>query len=143
MIQSVILMYSQYDKNYKISNIFKIIWMTYRLININFNLKFWFIDTAVFLFMTILIKKISKNRIKTNVFLSIVSILIYSIFIDIACYFMMPIFSNGVDLFRYILNGLVFNYKSIFLNLIIFCIINITIKIFNKNKSKSGTKQLI
>ena len=145
MFNSVILMFSQYGQNRKISNIFSLVWVLHVIASalFNFNLTFSLVNISVFLFVTGVIYCISKNCPNVNTILSIGSILIYSLFVDIICYYVLPSWINGQPLIQYIINGLLFNLKYIFSNAAVFWAVILCSKIFEKNKIKNlRTKQI-
>ena len=67
------------------------------------------INASVFLSVSIIINFV-KNR-KVNTVLSIVSILIWSIIIDIICFYMFPMMRINHSLIHYIFQGILFNYR--------------------------------
>lgn len=107
---------SSFNKNRKISLVFMIGWIAYVIINQLYLGLFPIMNAIVFLVVTISINLI-KNK-KANTLLSIFSILIWSIIIDIICYYMYPLFSTNQNIFEYIWQGILFNYKYIFSNII-------------------------
>lgn len=143
MLNSLILMFSQYDKNRKVSTIFKILWVLYAIAAsfFNFNLLFSAINISVFLFMTGAIHYISKIYHKINAILSVCSILIYSLFIDIICYYILPSWAEGQSLIQYITNGFLFNYKYVFLNAAVFALIVLCSKLFKRYKIRKFEDQ--
>ena len=153
MIHSLILMSSSYRYNNKNLNIiFKLIWLIYLILKFSydFNLTFLFINLGTFLFVSGLIYHVSKFCSKLNKILSVTSILVYSFFIDILCYYMFPTLSNGQSLFTYVMNGFLFNYKYVFSNICLFLLFKVLHdKIFSyKNNyyylfAKSGFKKSV
>ena len=74
---------------------------------------------------------------KGNIFISVFSILIYSVLIDILGYFLYPQFVYGVSLFEYILNGIAFNYKGLIIASVVCLGIGLCIHLQGvKNESK-------
>ena len=132
MINSLFMLGSSYNKDRKISIIFMIAWVLYMIIGNKVILgnTFVLINAGVFLGICLSINLI-KNK-KINTVLSIISILIWSIIIDTICYFMYPTMSIGQNLFTYIWQGILFNYKYIGFNMIAICIINGVDLILNK-----------
>ena len=123
MINSILLMISQYGKNKKISNIFKILWLFYVAISqiINFNLPFFLVNLSTFIMVTGITKFVCEFNRRFYSVMSILSILFYSIFIDSICYFVLPEWvPRGLTLFGYILSGISFNLKYTFLNLVLY-----------------------
>lgn len=122
MLHSIVLMFSQYNKNRKISNIFKVSWILYATAAAFFNSNPWFslVNASVFMLVTGFVYYISKVCPKINAFLSVGSILIYSLFVDIVCYYALPNWSVGQSLASYVMSGFLFNYKYVFLNVAVF-----------------------
>ena len=136
MINSLFMLGSSYNKDRKISIIFIIAWVLYMIIGNKFILgnTFVLINAGVFLGICLSINLI-KNK-KINTVLSIISILIWSIIIDTICYFMYPTMSIGQNVFTYIWQGILFNYKYIFSNIIAVCLINCVIWIIDNIEIK-------
>lgn len=142
MINSLFMLGGSYNKDRKISILFVTAWILYMLINYDFSLGLAFplINAIVLLTVTIVINLISNKKV--NTIMSIFSILIWSIIIDIICFYMFPMMSAGQSLINYILQGILFNYKYIFVNIVAICGINLIIllkkniiKRFSKNKN--------
>lgn len=142
MINSLFMLGGSYNKDRKISILFLTAWILYMLINYDFSLGLAFplINAIVLLTVTISINLISNKKV--NTIMSIFSILIWSIIIDIVCFYMFPMMSAGQSLINYILQGILFNYKYIFINIVAICGINLIIllkkniiKRFSKNKN--------
>lgn len=123
MINSLFMLGSSYNKNKVISIVSIIAWIIYMFIgNMNGSLGlFPIINALVFLSICGSIRLV-KNK-KLNTILSIFSILIWSIVIDIICYFIYPIMNGTNDIFSYIFQGILFNYKYIFLNIFVVFIV--------------------
>lgn len=134
MLHSIILMFSQYSKNRKISNIFKVIWILYAIAALFFNPNPWFllVNVSVFMLVTGFVYCISKFYPKINAFLSVGSILIYSLFVDIVCYYALPNWAVGQSLAGYVMNGFLFNYKYLFLNVAVFGAVSLCSAILKK-----------
>ena len=118
MINSLFMLGSSYNKNKIVSCIFFIAWIVYMLIgsDLSLGLTFPIINAIVFIIISISINLI-KNR-KLNTILSVFSILIWSIVIDIICYFLYPMMVGEQSIFSYIFQGILFNGKYIFSNII-------------------------
>ena len=122
MINSIFMLGSSYNRNKKISIIFMLGWILYMIIQQSrTGMTFPIINTIVFLIVTISINLV-KNK-KINTVLSVFSILIWSIIIDIICYYLYPLFSLNQNIFGYIWQGILFNYKYIFSNIMAVCFI--------------------
>ena len=116
MLNSLFMLGSSFNKNRKVSLVFMIGWVAYIIINQLYLGLFPIVNAIVFLVVTVSINLI-KNK-KVNTILSIFPILIWSITIDIICYYMYPLFSSNQNIFEYIWQGILFNYKYIFSNII-------------------------
>ena len=118
MINSLFMLGSSYNKNKIVSCIFFIAWIVYMLIgsDLSLGLTFPIINAIVFIIISISINLV-KNR-KLNTILSVFSILIWSTVIDIICYFLYPMMVGEQSIFSYIFQGILFNGKYIFYNII-------------------------
>ena len=116
MINSLLMLGGSSNK--KISKVFIVTWLAYMVFgsNLSLGLTFPIINGITFLAITLLISKIKNN--KANTALSIASILIWSVTIDIICYYLYPTMSSNITLINYIFNGILFNYKYIFTNVL-------------------------
>ena len=144
MLHSLILMFSQYRESKICVKIFRIVWIVCAILSSVFsnNLIFFVVNLSVFFLITLFIKKNSKFFPKLNMFLSTFSILLYSLFVDLICYYLFPLWGQEITLFQYIINGLVFNFKYVVTNMITHIILNL--KIFKKgtNINQCYKKQL-
>ena len=124
MVNSLFMLGGAYNKNRKISIAFIFGWIIYMIINYDFSLGYIFpvINALVCLLVSISINLIKDKTL--NTILSVSSILIWSIVIDIICFFMYPTMTLGQDIFSYIFQGILFNYKYIISNIIVVCVIN-------------------
>lgn len=136
MINSLFMLGSSYNKDRKISIAFIIGWIAYMFIGSDLTLgaTFPIVNAIVFLSLSIIINLI-KNK-KANTILSICSILIWSIVMDIICYFAYPMLVGNQNIFAYVFQGILFNYKYIFSNLVAICLINAVIWIIDNVEVK-------
>ena len=88
MVNSLFMLGGAYNKNRKISIAFIFVWIIYMIINYDFSLGYIFpvINALVCLLVSISINLIKDKTL--NTILSVSSILIWSIVIDIICFFM-------------------------------------------------------
>ncbi len=116
MINSLLMLGGSSNK--KISKVFIVTWLAYMVFgsNLSLGLTFPIINGITFLAITLLISKIKNNKV--NAVLSMTSILIWSVTIDIICYYLYPTMSSSITLINYIFNGILFNYKYIFTNVL-------------------------
>jgi len=89
MVGSVLLMFSQLNKRF--SGIFKVMWLLYIVVTMeDVRANFTLASLLAFICLTGVNTYLSKLSCKVNLYLSVMSILIYSCFIDIICYFIFP-----------------------------------------------------
>ncbi len=140
MINSLFMLGGAYNKDRKVSIAFMCGWVLYMIVNYDFSLGLTFpiINAMVYLIISIGISLIRNKTI--NTILSISSILIWSIAIDIICFFMYPTMVVDQNIFGYIFQGILFNYKYIISNIIAVCIINVIIMIKNIYVEKINKK---
>ncbi len=122
MIHSLFMFVGSYNKNRKVSALCILGWIGYMFLNYNytFGMTFPIVNLLTFLVVTIGINLIG-NR-KANTILSIISILIWSIIIDIICYFLFPFAVGNQSIIAYVFNGILYNYKYVFFNITAFLI---------------------
>lgn len=118
MINSLILMLSQYNKNGKFPNIFKCIWLvaTALMSFSSLNFTFLLIEIVSFLLMSHCTYFFNRFSFKFNALLSVFSVLVYSVFVDIMCYFLLSAWCGNQSLIQYIMNGIIFNSKYVLSN---------------------------
>jgi len=105
MIFSGLLMYGASQKKRVIGWTFFIVLFIY-LFSLSQSAMFFAINMFAIFFVTAGLKKINCQA------LSGAAILLYSVVIDIICYFFVPVFSINVPLMTYIMNGILFNIRS-------------------------------
>lgn len=134
MINSLLMLGGSSNKN--ISKIFIVVWIAYMLFgsNLSLGITFPIVNAITFLTITLLISKI-KNK-SVNVVLSITSILIWSVIIDIICYYLYPTMSSNITLIQYVFNGILFNYKYVFTNILALSLVKILSSIKINIKAK-------
>lgn len=139
MINSLLMLGGSSNK--KISKVFIVTWLAYMVFgsNLSLGLTFPIINGITFLAITLLISKIKNN--KANAALSIASILIWSVTIDIICYYLYPTMSSNITLINYIFNGILFNYKYIFTNILVLSLIKVVSISKNILTEKLSTKE--
>lgn len=134
MINSVLIFLSQWNQIPCKLKIFSICLCLSRLL---FGLPFCvniFINVlsyASIIFLYLLITKVKSYTV--NTLLAVCSKLIYSILIDTICYYTFPQIHLSYSFFSYILSGLIFNVKSVLLNVFIMLLV---LLIANYNKLK-------
>lgn len=87
-----------------------------------YGIAFPLVNIGIMSALSLLIRFTGKQK-WINAILSILSKLIYSVIIDIICFYWFPLYDNSMNLFQYILSGIVFNWKSLVINTLIFLII--------------------
>jgi len=121
MLNSLLIFGSSYNKSKKISilsfilMIANVLFVQYGKMGINFVL----INLLLMSVITVGIRLISNNKINST--LSVLSILIWSVCIDIVSYFMYSKFAGGLSLPVYVLNGILFNIRYVFFNAAVLC----------------------
>lgn len=119
MINSILLLGSTYKKDKKINILCMISWIVFMLLGANLKTGIIFAIINIISFGIVLaIMKLFKGKY-SNKIVSILSILIWSIIIDIICCFVYPQFMMGQSMIAYISNGLLFNYKYVGYNLLL------------------------
>ncbi|MDR0463047.1 MAG: hypothetical protein LBG64_02405 [Pseudomonadales bacterium] len=121
MLNSLLILGSTYGKNQKLNVIFAIAWLVFMLFGSNLTTSVgvsFVIMNALAFALAFGLGKIFKGEY-TNKVLAIFSILIWSVSIDVLCYFLYPQFTMGQNLFTYVSNGILFNYRYIFTNALI------------------------
>ena len=140
MLNSLLILGSTY-KNKKLNIIFAIAWIIFMLIgsNLKTGLIFTIINFISFGLVFALGKLFSGKY--SNKVIAISSILIWSMCIDIICYIMYPEFAMGQNIWAYIKNGILFNYKYIVYNVIVVAVVQI-VKYILKLKANSREKEV-
>ena len=132
MLNSILLCGSSYNKYKKVSFAFFAI-MILRLLCIQTNqvINLFTITNAIILAgVPLLINRVKNENAKKV--LSISSILIWSVMIDVISYYMLPQLVGGATLFTYILRGIAFNAKYLISNTMFIIAIEVINKIYNK-----------
>lgn len=121
MVNSVVLMLSQYGKNGKMQNFFMFMWFIIVAVisSVNFSFAFLIFELIAFLLTTGCIRVINRLNSDISELMSVSSILIYSIFIDVLCYGFFHECTANQSLIAYIMNGLAFNLKYVALNTVV------------------------
>lgn len=134
MLNSILMLGSCYNKNKKVSNVFTILMiLNLVLVQINFmSIKFLMINLAIMMIISLGAKCI-KNRHANNV-VSILSIALWSILIDIISFYLFPLYS-GATLIHYVSMGLLFNIKYVLINAGIIAFVEVLSYAFNKQKA--------
>lgn len=131
MINGLLMFLSAYTNNKLLKRITFALFVIYILFKQDFEyMVFSLINLIILVFVPLGISLI-KKKISHSI-LSILSILIYSILIDIICYFM---FKPDVNIIWYIWQGILFNLKSTIMSILLFAVI-----VFYQNIWKSWGK---
>lgn len=140
MINSLFMLGSSYNRDRKISIIFIFGWIAFMFVRSDLTLgaTFPLVNAIVFLVLSVVINLI-KNK-KANTILSICSILIWSIIMDTICFFAYPTLVGTQNIFAYIFQGILFNYKYIITNIMAIYLINLVIWV--KNNVEAKTKRV-
>lgn len=132
MLNSILLCGSSYNKYKKVSFVLFAI-MILRLIFIQTNqvINLFTITNAILLAgVPLLINRVKNENAKKV--LSILSILIWSVMIDVVSFYMLPQLAGGATLFTYILRGIAFNAKYLISNIMFIVAIEVINKVYNK-----------
>ncbi|MDR1267595.1 MAG: hypothetical protein LBJ70_04470 [Holosporales bacterium] len=90
-------------------------WMLCALSQVNFRLNFFaVVNLSIFSTVTFLIRKIKDRRL--NLWAAVLSILTYSVSIDVVCYYFYPQYVWDHGLLSYVWSGVSFNCKYVFCN---------------------------
>lgn len=98
----------------------------------NFNLLFFSINCTVFTFITCLFditKKFCNERVV--IAFSVLSILVYSLLIYLICYYTIGCLVKQ-SLLEYIVNGLLFNLKYVYINIVVMVVYTTAIRVLKK-----------
>jgi hypothetical protein len=118
MLSSALLMFSLFSCTQRY--IPRVFWVLLALNSTT--LDFCLMNIISFAALIWLFSYVNKFYPKANDFLSIFSILMYSVFVDIMCYSFIPSYAVGKSLGRCIVDGVCFNLKNIFTNLFLFVV---------------------
>ena len=132
MLNSLLIFGSSYNKSKKIS-ILSFLAMIVNVLFVQYGkmgIEFVLINLLLMSVITVGIRLISKSKV--NVTMSVFSILIWSACIDIVCYFMYSKFTGGLTLPMYVLNGILFNIRYVFMNAAVLCGIKVIEKLVEK-----------
>lgn len=138
MLGSLLMLGSTNNKLKKVNYIFAIMWIIYMLSNANLESGMLFVIANIFAFgVVFVLSKLLKGKY-SNMVLSVCSILIWSVLIDIITFFAYPEFATGHNIAGYIFNGILFNLKFVFTNCIVMVacslVKNFSVKIAMKSK---------
>jgi hypothetical protein len=137
MLNSILLCGSSYNKYKKVSFVLFAI-MILRLLYIQTNQVidlFTITNVIILAGVPLLINRVKNENVKKV--LSILSILIWSVMIDIISFYMLPQLAGGATLFTYILRGIAFNSKYLISNIMFIVVIEVINKVYNKMNSIS------
>ncbi|MCL2383690.1 MAG: hypothetical protein FWC79_06135 [Oscillospiraceae bacterium] len=119
MLNSILMVGSTYSKNKKANIVFAILWIVFMLMGSNLTTGLVFTIMNIMAFATVFaLGQLFKGKY-SNKTIAIFSVLIWSIVIDIICYFLFPQFVMGQSIFTYISGGIAFNYRYVFMNTIV------------------------
>ena len=125
MFSSLLLLTSSLQTRKMIQYVSILLWVMYMLLGSNFTLG-WVLPllNMIAFGAAVFLANVVKKRV-VNQSLAILSILTWSITMDILCYFFFPSLTFGQSLVSYILNGLLFNCKFVLLNVGIVVVIRL------------------
>jgi hypothetical protein len=132
MIHAILLWCSSFKTNKYFGYGSMVAWILYMLLGTNFSYGYFFPIMNMMIFLgTILLVRVSK---KARPILSAGSVLLYSVLIDIVCYFMYPDFTMGQSMLEYIWSGICFNYKAVIIPIIFTLYYTSFVKLWQKLK---------
>ena len=137
MLNSLLLFGGSYNKNKKVSYAISLV-LILNLLIVQFgqvNMLFTMINIAIMIGLTYGIRKITNKKV--NAVMSVLSILVWSVLIDLVSYYMFP-FAGNANIISYILNGIIFNLRFVFLNACVLVFVELVTYLFNRvvNKNK-------
>lgn len=138
MLSSLLMLGSTNRKMKKINYLCALVWVAYMLSNANMKegIIFTAVNIGVFL-VTFALGQLVKGKY-SNTIISVGSILIWSVLIDIVCFYMYPQFVIGQTIFGYIGNGLAFNAKYVFVNIFALAIAHVLGFVANRIKLEAS-----
>jgi len=140
MVNSFLMLGSSYGRNKKMNILFIALWFFYLLIGSNINTGLIFLIMNLMAFsLVLLLGKIFKGKY-SNKLVSVLSIVIWSITIDIICFFLYPQFTMGQNILMYIGNGLLFNSKYVIYNIVVVGLLSFA-PVLSKNLLKKAKNQ--
>ena len=143
MLNSILILGSTYNKNKKINIIFAIIWLIFMLLGSDLKTGLIFTIMNIIAFCIVFaLGKIFKGKYSNKV-VSIFGVLIWSVIIDIICYFIYPQFTMGQSLLAYIGGGILFNYKYVFSNMLIVAGVEGVKYLLNLNRPHTGFSRCV
>ena len=142
MLNSLLLFGGSFGKNKNISKLILLVLIINLLIVQlgKVNLLFTIFNVCIMFGLTHIIRNISNKKV--NAILSVLSILIWSILIDLVSYYIFP-FSNNLSILQYIINGLLFNMKYVFVNCSVLFVMEVLSYFKNKIKNISSNVKVI
>jgi hypothetical protein len=118
MINSLLMLGSTY-KNKKINIFFITAWVIFMLQGANLKTGLVFPAMNLIAFgLVVGLGKLFQGKYSNKV-IAVSSVLIWSVIIDIMCYYLYPQFTMGQNILTYIANGILFNYKYVGYNVLV------------------------
>lgn len=139
MLNALLMLGSTNQKMKKINFLCVGVWIAYMLMNANLEtgLAFTIVNLIIFLGVVTL-GKLAKGKC-SNTVVSVFSILIWSVLIDVVCFYMYPQFAITQNILGYIESGILFNLKYAFSNAIVLAFVYACDFVTNKlSKAKEG-----
>ncbi len=129
MINSLLLFFSCYRVNKYVNfSVFALFLLNFFITERNLlNQVFTYVNLAILLLVFF-----ACYTSKFNKFASPVSIIFYSVAVDVFCYYFFPLFPVHISIFEYVLNGILFNIKFVILP----CLIVFAFEILKKFQAK-------
>lgn len=123
----LLVMFSGFKTKRSICNISLVLLVMYMLLTTQweYGIAFPLVNISLMVVLSVLIRLTGKWK-WINATLSILSKLVYSISIDIICFYWFPLYDSSMNLYQYIVSGIIFNWKSLVINTTVFLIIVIS-----------------
>jgi len=132
MVNALFMLGSTYNKNRRLNILFALSWIAFMLIGANLNTGLVFVIVNIMAFGVVFgLGQLFKGKY-SNKAIAIFSVLIWSIVIDVICFFLYPQFTMGQSLIGYISNGIAFNYRYMFINVVVVAAITIGVLLGKK-----------
>lgn len=131
MLNSLLLFGGSFGKNKKIARIISLLLIVNLLVVQlgQVSLVFTLYNLAIMVGITYFVRKISNKKV--NAVMSVISILMWSVLIDVVSYFIFPLAGN-TNILQYVFNGIIFNAKYVFVNTIAYVTIETISYVINK-----------
>lgn len=135
MLNSLLLYFSCNNKIKYLPYVSMIAWLIVYLLKTDFSYGVMFPLACIGIFALVSFAISLMTKKKLNTFLSIISILVWSVLIDTVSFFMFPEYATS-GYFMLVWNGILFNLKYVIVNIAAACAVYITTKALAESKEK-------